>query len=393
MPTVAIRTPLQRYQVMEPLGAGGQGTTFRGIDRESGRNVAIKVLSLKGSTGWKSFDLFEREVATLKTLRHPGIPGYLDDFASESTGDFFLVMELIEGTSLRVALTEDRPRLPTPRALFGQALDILQYLHSLDPSVIHRDLKPDNLLVRPNGQLVLVDFGGVRRALPAQSRSTVVGTFGYMAPEQLHGEATPATDIYGLGATMLAILTGVAADVLEHDGLRFDFSRLKLPPPFARVLPRMLEPDPGDRLSSVAEVRAVLRARPQTASTSPSTSGSTSRSTPGSNTGSTSARPSQPAADTAALVKMPEAAVALAQTPAPISVLVWILASLASGGLLVFEAVFLPFFFQLVTALQNRARDDPRRREFEADYARFKGSVDRSRRAASHVADGTRPRT
>jgi eukaryotic-like serine/threonine-protein kinase len=78
---------LRRYQLMEPLGEGGHGRTFRGIDRQTGREVAIKVLSIKGAGDWKPFDLFEREVAILETLNHPGIPRFVDSYASEESGD------------------------------------------------------------------------------------------------------------------------------------------------------------------------------------------------------------------------------------------------------------------------------------------------------------------
>src|SRR5690606_2812799 len=97
---------LQRYQIMESLGFGSQGHTYRAVDRQTRAEVAIKVLSLKGASEWKAFELFEREAKVLAGLRHPGIPRYLDYFASEDRGDYFLVMELVEGASLAQEMTK-----------------------------------------------------------------------------------------------------------------------------------------------------------------------------------------------------------------------------------------------------------------------------------------------
>jgi serine/threonine protein kinase len=91
---------LQRYQIMEPLGAGGQAHTYRAIDRETGDEVAVKILSLQGANEWKGFELFEREAKVLAGLRHAGIPRYRDYFASEESGDYFLVMDLVRGRPL-----------------------------------------------------------------------------------------------------------------------------------------------------------------------------------------------------------------------------------------------------------------------------------------------------
>ena len=252
-----------RYQIMEPLGQGAQGSTFRGVDRESGADVAIKVFSLKGAKSWKAFDRFEREMDTLAKLAHPGIPKYIDRYAYETSGDYFLVMDLIEGVPLSKHV--DAPGLPVAkiRAVFDQLLDVLAYLHRQNPALIHRDIKPANVLMRPDGTIALVDFGGVRQRVGSTEASTTVGTFGYMAPEQLHGEATPASDIYALGATVLALLTRKSPEDLPHRGLRFDHAALNLPAPFDRLLPLMLEPDPEERLSDVKAVRAALLTKPR----------------------------------------------------------------------------------------------------------------------------------
>src|SRR5690606_33941626 len=151
----------------------------------------------------------EREAEVLSGLRHPGIPRYRDYFASEESGDYFLVMDRVEGRTLSKELGKpgsfDETRL---RALMLGLLDILEYLHGRSPPVIHRDIKPANVIVDEQGRAHLVDFGGVRVATRLDGGSTVVGTFGYMAPEQLHGDAGPAVDLYALGATIVALATG-----------------------------------------------------------------------------------------------------------------------------------------------------------------------------------------
>jgi len=249
----------RRYTLGEPLGAGGQGRTYRALDNQTGQAVAVKVIRL-GDGGWKSFDLFERECRVLQSLRHPAIPKYLDTFAVEEAGRYFLVMELVQGTPLHQIILRGE-LLPEAQlwSLCHQALDVLDYLHGLHPPVIHRDLKPANFIRRGDGRLALVDFGGVRVALRPDGGSTMIGSFGYMAPEQLHGEAIPATDLYGLGATLCALAAGMEADKLPRRGLRVDLPAVMADSPLRRLLEHLLEPDPTARPASVEAVRALLR--------------------------------------------------------------------------------------------------------------------------------------
>lgn len=376
--------PLRRYQIMEPLGHGGSGTTFRGVDRATERQVAIKVLSLRSvGQDWKRFDLFEREIAVLKTLSHPGIPRYIDSYSSEATGDFFLVMELVEGTPLHQYVGEARRLEPAAlRDLFEQALGILDYLHSLSPPVIHRDIKPANLLLDAQGKLHVVDFGGVRQAARGKGGSTMIGTFGYMAPEQLHGESGPATDLYALGATIVALRAGVEADELPHDGLRIDLGAVDVPADLATALFRMLEPDPKHRVRSVGDVRQAL--------TPPALppGGASARPTAGRPTATTADLPA-PVGEHAPLVPV-DGIRDLARVPAPLSILVWIFTSLGAGTITVFQVALLPLVFHLVRRFSH---DDPpaKRAELEANLGRLKTTVIEARRSLSYVAGQTHP--
>ena len=241
-----------RYELGAPLGSGGQGRTYRATDSETGQEVAVKVIHLRGSEGWKPFDLFERECRVLRGLDHEGIPSYLDSFSEPDDGEFYLVMSLVEGESLKQLL--DAGRSFTDEQLWNflhQTLEVLDYLHSLRPPVIHRDVKPANLIRGDDGRLTLVDFGGVRVALRPDGGSTVVGTFGYMAPEQLHGDATAATDVFGLGATLAALAAGMEADKIPRKGLKVSLGEVMEASPLRELLQQMLEPDPDDRLATV----------------------------------------------------------------------------------------------------------------------------------------------
>ncbi len=370
---------------MEPLGEGGQGTTFRGVDRATKRDVAIKVLSLSSKRNWKSFDLFEREVAVLKSLDHPRVPKYIDSYASEATGDFFLVMSLVEGTPLSTYIKEGR-RLPKGRLrrILEDGLSILDYLHGLSPPVIHRDIKPANLMLSSDGNLSLVDFGGVRLAVRAEGGSTMIGTFGYMAPEQLHGEATRAVDIYALGATIAALHSGREADALGHDGLRLDIESLELPDELQRTIGKMVEPDPRMRLQSVAAVRKELQTQPRRLAP-PGTPAPMERS---------ASRAAVPRSAGGALVPVhdvPAPMRAAAQAPFPLSFIVWLISSLASGTLVVFEVVLLPLITMVAFAINDRSKNPEQREKLEGNVTEMKDTVAATRRAFGWVADRTSP--
>jgi hypothetical protein len=142
--------------------------------------------------------------------------------------------------------------------LLHDASDVLDYLHGRAPPIIHRDLKPGNVIRRPDGSFAFVDFGAVRDKLRPKGGSTVVGTFGYMAPEQVQGRALPASDVYAIGATAIAMLTGCEPEELPHRGLGVDVARTLRgrDARLIRALERMLEPDPERRASRIAPLLA-----------------------------------------------------------------------------------------------------------------------------------------
>ncbi|MBK8263957.1 MAG: serine/threonine protein kinase [Nannocystis sp.] len=356
-------TGLQRYQVIGLLGEGSQGQTLRALDRATGQEVAIKVLRLAKIDDWKAFDLFERECQVLERLDHPGIPRFIDRFASEGTGEFFLVRELIEGEPLSQRLAAHR-RLPEPelRRLLDQALEILAYLHHQTPPIIHRDLKPSNFVLGRDDRLRLIDYGGVRVAPATDGGSTMIGTYGYMAPEQLHGEVSPAVDIYALGATLAALAAGTDADKLARQGLRIDLTRVLPASPLQSVLARMLAPDPNERLRSVDDVRAALAAAP--------------------------AAPSSAPVPESSLDLLPEPLRALARVGRPFSILIWIIAALAVGVFIVLEVALLPLFFAVAQRLSGEG-DDKRRLRGQREEAQR--AIKSARRGLQALAERAHP--
>ena len=256
-----------QYRILDTLGQGGSGTTYLAEELESTKQVALKALSLHRMTDWKMMELFEREAKILSQLNHPSIPKYLGYFQIETPEDryFYIAQQLAEGKTL-AGLVESgwRTSEDEVRRIAIQILEILVYLHSLKPPVVHRDIKPHNIIRGDNGQVFLVDFGAVQHTYYTtfMRGSTVVGTYGYMAPEQFRGQAVPATDLYALGATLLFLLTHRSPADLESDGLKINFRpRVQISEEFADWLEKMLEPDTEDRFSSAQKALEVLQGK------------------------------------------------------------------------------------------------------------------------------------
>jgi serine/threonine protein kinase len=255
----------QRYRILSKLGQGGVGITYAAVDLESGEQVALKVLSLRRMSDWKKIELFEREAKILSQLNHSAIPHYLDYFQIDTNSDrsFYIVQQLAPGNSL-ATLVENGwlPDEAKIKQIAIQMLEILIYLHSLTPPVIHRDIKPQNIILsHDKKKLFLVDFGAVADTYhnTVTGGSTVVGTFGYMAFEQFRGQAFPSTDLYGLGTTLLFLLTGKSPTDLPQRQLKIDFRPyVDISKDFANWLEQMLEPVSADRFSSAEAALATL---------------------------------------------------------------------------------------------------------------------------------------
>jgi hypothetical protein len=248
-----------RYEVQRFAGEGSQGATFIGTDLKTGATVAMKLFDLGKAKDWKAQELFEREVATLKRLNHKGIPQFLDVIVDDATGARCLVMTHVAGDTL--GEVQRRDGIVAEKRLWGFVVDAANVLAAVHgEGVVHRDLKPDNFILRPDGTLAIVDFGGVG-TMRAAAGSTVVGTFGYMAPEQLYGAQTAATDLYALGATLLTLATNKSPEDQPRKGLAIDVDAAApfLSEPLRKLLSTLLSPDPQARPKDGAALLLVLR--------------------------------------------------------------------------------------------------------------------------------------
>jgi serine/threonine protein kinase len=257
----------QRYQIQSQLGKKAGRRTLLAIDTVTEIQVVIKLLIFDRDFDWQDLKLFEREAETLKSLEHPAIPRYLDYFEFELSGyrGFALVQTYIDARSLDIATSAGRRwNEPDLKQLAEALLKILDYLHSQNPPVIHRDLKPSNILIANRsshyvGDIYLVDFGSVQNLGHRDGGTmTIVGTYGYMPPEQFGGKAFPASDLYSLGATLIYLVTGShPADLTQDDG-KIHFSSDYIDFGFTHWLKQLTEPTLINRCRNVAAARASL---------------------------------------------------------------------------------------------------------------------------------------
>ncbi|MEM7726013.1 MAG: serine/threonine-protein kinase [Cyanobacteria bacterium P01_A01_bin.45] len=217
----------ERYKIQEQLGKNPGRRTLLAKDLKTQDLVVVKILNFSDDFEWQDLKLFEREAQILQQLSHPAIPRYLDSFKVDlpNSQSFALVQTHIRAQSLEAHIQAGRTFSETDvKQIAKGVLDVLIYLHTQQPAIIHRDIKPSNILLRERsgnfpGEIYLVDFGSVKNSLIQPSGTmTVVGTYGYMPPEQFSGRATPVSDLYALGATLIYLLTKThPADLLEDD--------------------------------------------------------------------------------------------------------------------------------------------------------------------------------
>ncbi|MGB3512019.1 MAG: serine/threonine-protein kinase [Microcoleaceae cyanobacterium] len=283
-----------RYKIVKQLGHGGFGRTYLAEDNHRFQELCVLkefAPQVHGSYALqKSQELFEREAGVLYKLRHPQIPGFREmfRFKLDGQGYLFLVQDYVEGKTYR-ALLENRRR----RGVFFseaevtkfllQLLPVLEYIHGV--GVIHRDISPDNLMLRNSDKLpVLIDFGGVKEmatkvvseyahtpaGLPLQA--TRLGKLGYAPDEQMRlGVISPHSDLYALAATVLVLLTGKEPSFLiDAHNLTFNWRQeISLSPNFGRVLDKMLASRPSDRYTTARQVMEDIDVVPSTTDLAP----------------------------------------------------------------------------------------------------------------------------
>jgi serine/threonine protein kinase len=285
-----------RYKILQQLGKRNGRQTLLAQDLQTQQQVVIKLLALGKEFDWQDLKLFEREAQTLKALSHPAIPRYLDylDINTPTYKGFALVQSYVEGRSLEEHLRAGRTFDETEvKQIAASLLEILIYLHDQSPPIIHRDIKPSNVLLTDRsgnhaGQVYLVDFGSVQTLAAKEGGTiTVVGTYGYMPPEQFGGRAVPASDLYSLGATLIFLATGHHPTELSEDGLQIQFHQaVQLSPSFADWLEWMTEPGLNRRLPSAEKALEALKtdqSRPKLKFTEPSHTSPITNTSPPSN--------------------------------------------------------------------------------------------------------------
>ncbi len=245
-----------RYELLDPVGQGGMATVYRARRLSDGKLVAVKVLREPYSHDREFVERFQREASSAAALSHPRVVPVLD--SGEDGGVRFLVMEYVEGEDLKAYLRRSGP-LPPSRAvsIAAAVCEALQYAHA--QGIVHRDIKPQNILLTPAGEVKVTDFG-IARALSSATiteTGTVLGSVHYLSPEQARGEpVTAASDLYSLGVVLFEMLTGR----LPFDGespIAVALKHLYEEPPS----PRELNPEVPEWLEGV--VRRAMAKRPQ----------------------------------------------------------------------------------------------------------------------------------
>lgn len=256
----------QRYRIVAPIGKGGMGVVYQAEDTLLGdRKVAVKEMRQSGLSPQEqkeAADAFRQEAILLAHLQHRNLPSIFDHF--EENGRWYLVMSFIEGETLADYLNHTPSRkLPLNEAVqIGiQLCTVLDYLHTQQPPIIFRDLKPSNIMRTADGHIYLIDFGIARHFKPGQAKDTAYyGSMGYAPPEQ-YGKAqtTPRTDIYSLGVVLYQMFSGH-----NPSSTPFQFPPLQshvptVPTELATLITRMLEIDADKRPASMTVVKQKLQ--------------------------------------------------------------------------------------------------------------------------------------
>lgn len=258
----------KRYQLLTKIGAGGMSTVYLALDTVLNKQWAAK--EIKDVSDPEQRELIVQSIVTeanmIKSFDHPAIPRIVD--LVDESGTLYVIMDYVEGRSLSAVLATDGPQPEDEVVNWGlQLCDALEYLHRRTPPVIYRDMKPSNVMLKPNGLVQIIDFGIAREyrddggSVTAAMGDTVqLGTRGYAPPEQYGGggQTDARTDVYALGATMYTMLTGKNPAEPPYQILPLRQVDASLSPALERVIAKATQPDPVDRYQDCAEFAYAL---------------------------------------------------------------------------------------------------------------------------------------
>ena len=255
-----------RYDVLECMGQGSQGEVYRARRRTDGAEVAIKVMHIKSVKNWKMYELFHREAKVLSAIDIEGVAKFYEAIEDLESADpvSVIVQQFVDGHALGEVIKAPHGFVLCDIAdILIQLTKILERLHHSNPPIIHRDIKPSNIMLEdlPRGYRVwLIDFGAVANPQVKDGGSTVAGTYGYMAPEQLMGQPKPASDLYSMAVMAFYMLTGVPPEAIEVQDFRLliDPHLQNLPFPVTVLLRQMLEPHIDQRLTDTNKILRAL---------------------------------------------------------------------------------------------------------------------------------------
>src|ERR671916_654375 len=252
-----------RYRILRRLGAGGMANVYLAEDEELGRCVAVKILNERYANDDLFIERFNREAKSAASLSHPNIVSIYD--RGEAEGTYYIAMEVIEGRSLKELIMTRGP-LPISVAIgyTKQILSALRFAHR--NGIIHRDIKPHNVLLGPEDRLKVTDFGIARAGASQMTEAgSIMGTAQYLSPEQARGApVTPASALYSVGIVLYEMLTGktpfngdtpveIAMKHLNEPPRPPSELRPEIPPELDQIVLRALAKDPHDRYQSAQE--------------------------------------------------------------------------------------------------------------------------------------------
>lgn len=242
-----------KLKILKQLSFGGLSAIYL-CQKEQSQILVLKELVLKSISSQeameKALQHFKREAQTLCRLQHPNVVRVLDHFVENERN--YILLEHIQGTSLRQLIREQGVLSEIDALRYGlQLCHVLSYLHKQAPPLVHRDLTPDNIVLRSDGQIIVIDFGAANEYL-GQATGTIVGKEAYMAPEQFRGKAQPASDLYSLGASLYFLLTGKDPEPFSQSSVLSD--NVALHSSTDCLIQRCTDLNLEDRFKSVDEV-------------------------------------------------------------------------------------------------------------------------------------------